>query len=104
MGGQGELLSYAMDIALYHHEKWDGSGYPEALAGNNIPLAARLMAVADVYDALRSARPYKEPFSHQQSMEIIAKGKGHHFDPEIVEALFVIEDQCISIIDNWPDD
>ncbi|MEJ6080576.1 two-component system response regulator [Vibrio sp. 1-Bac 57] len=104
MGGQGELLSYAMDIALYHHEKWDGSGYPEALVGHNIPLAARLMAVADVYDALRSARPYKEPFSHQQSMEIIAKGKGHHFDPEIVEALFVIEDQCISIIDNWPDD
>jgi len=101
---QGDLLSYAMDIALYHHEKWDGSGYPKGLIGNEIPLAARLMAVADVYDALRSARPYKEPFPHQQSMEIIAKGKGHHFDPEIVEALFAIEEQCISIIDSWPDE
>lgn len=104
MGESGDFLNCAMDIALYHHEKWDGSGYPKGIKGLDIPLSARLMAVADVYDALRSERPYKEAFSHAKSMEIINQSKGSHFDPEIVDALFLIEDKCIEIIDNWPDE
>ncbi len=104
MGESGDFLNCAMDIALYHHEKWDGSGYPKGLKGLDIPLPARLMAVADVYDALRSERPYKEAFSHEKSMDIINQSRGSHFDPEIVDALCLIEDQCVSIIDNWPDE
>ena len=77
MGENGEFLTLAMEIAGSHHEKWDGSGYPNGLAGNAIPIAARLMAVADVYDALRARRPYKEPMPHAQAMAIIAQGKGH---------------------------
>lgn len=103
MGKRGDFLKYAMDIALYHHEKWDGSGYPYSLKEHDIPIAARLMAVADVYDALRSSRPYKKAFSHKEAMRLIDEGKGKHFDPEIVEALHTIENECISIIDSWPD-
>jgi putative two-component system response regulator len=77
-----------MEIALYHHEKWDGSGYPQGLAGDAIPLSARIMALADVYDALRSQRVYKEAFSHKKSVEIIRSGQGKHFDPLLVD-LFV---------------
>lgn len=73
-------------IALYHHEKWDGTGYPHGLVEDEIPLSARIMAVADVYDALRSKRAYKDPFSHRDSIDIIAKSSGNHFDPEIVNA------------------
>ena len=103
MGEKGDFLTYAMNIAHYHHERWDGTGYPKGLAGHDIPIEARLMAVADVYDALRSARTYKKAFSHEVSMDIIQEGKGTHFDPDIVEALFEIENECIAIIDNWPD-
>ncbi len=80
------FLQMALDIAIAHHEKFDGSGYPHGLAGESIPLAARIMAVADVYDALRSKRPYKYAFSHEVARAIILRGAGTHFDPSVVEA------------------
>ena len=79
-------LAFASDIALYHHEKWNGTGYPRGLEGESIPLSARIVALADVYDALRSKRPYKEPWSHSDTAQEIAKDKGTRFDPEIVDA------------------
>ena len=81
-----EMLRIGAQVARWHHEKWDGSGYPDRLAGTAIPLAARLVAVADVYDALRSRRPYKEPFSHEDAARIIREGRGRHFDPALVDA------------------
>ena len=81
-----DFLRIAMEISHYHHEKWDGSGYPEGLKGNSIPLSARLMALADVFDALISKRVYKSAFTVDKAIEIIIEGKGKHFDPEIVEA------------------
>lgn len=82
----GESFLYiAKDMAHYHHEKWDGSGYPEGLKGEEIPISARIMAIADVYDALTTKRPYKEPFSHEESVEIILKGKGKSYDPKIID-------------------
>lgn len=82
------LLMLAARIAQTHHEKWDGSGYPLGLAGEDIPLEGRIVAVADVFDALSSARPYKPPFSREQCFEIIRKGRGKHFDPRVVDAFF----------------
>lgn len=81
-----EFLRFASEIAGGHHEKWDGTGYPLGLAGEAIPLAARLMALADVYDALRCARVYKRAMSHAQASEIILEGRGGHFDPGVVDA------------------
>ncbi len=75
----------AMEIARSHHEKWDGNGYPYALAGDDIPLSARIVALADVYDALRMKRVYKEAYSHEKSLEIIHQGRGKHFDPELID-------------------
>ena len=86
--GNDGFLSLAREICAYHHEKWDGSGYPYGLAGSQIPIAARIVAVADVYDALRSRRPYKEPMSHDAACEIIREGSGKHFDPDVVDAFF----------------
>jgi putative two-component system response regulator len=80
------FLRYAREIALSHQEKWDGSGYPEGLVGPLIPLSARLMAVADVYDALISKRVYKPAFPHEKAVAIIREGRGQHFDPDIVDA------------------
>jgi putative two-component system response regulator len=80
------FLEMGIEIAQYHHEKWDGSGYNEGLSGVEIPLSARIMAVADVYDATRSKRIYKEAFPHEKSREIIAGGSGAHFDPDVVAA------------------
>ncbi len=85
------LLETAKEIALSHQEKWDGSGYPQGLIGEAIPLSARLMAVADVYDALISRRVYKDAMSHVQARAIIADGRGQHFDPDIVDAFFAVE-------------
>jgi len=80
-----DFLKIGLDIARYHHEKWDGSGgYMSGMAGDEIPLSARIMALSDVYDALRSKRPYKEAFSHEKAMDIITEGYGKHFDPELV--------------------
>lgn len=79
------FLKMGMDITRYHHEKWDGSGYPQGLKGKGIPLSARIMAIVDVYDALRSKRVYKEAFDHKRSMEIIKSSSGAHFDPVLVQ-------------------
>ncbi|MCL2182616.1 MAG: response regulator [Chitinispirillia bacterium] len=78
------FLEYAKVFAVSHHEKWDGSGYPGGLKGQNIPLLGRLMAIADVYDALRSERPYKNAYPHDESVSIIQAGSGTHFDPVLV--------------------
>ena len=87
------FLKMGQEITLYHHEKWDGSGYPEGLAGNTIPLAARIVALADVYDALTTRRIYKPAYDHDFSKEIILKGRGQHFDPTIVDAFLLGENQ-----------
>lgn len=79
------FLEHAKIFAGTHHEKWDGTGYPKGLAGTDIPLQGRLMAIADVYDALISERPYKKPFSHEDAVKIIVNGKGTHFDPSLIE-------------------
>lgn len=80
------LLEIGISITNYHHEHWDGSGYPQGLKGDEIPLSARIMAVADVYDALRSKRVYKEAFSHEEAVRIIKEGRGTRFNPDIVDA------------------
>jgi putative two-component system response regulator len=87
------FLSLGRDIAWSHHEKWDGSGYPRGLAEDSIPLAGRLMAIPDVYDALISARVYKPPYRHEQAVEIIRNGNGIHFDPDICQAFLEITDK-----------
>lgn len=87
------FLKYAKEIAYSHHEKWDGSGYPLGLLRNEIPISARLMAVADVYDALISRRVYKEGMPHEKAVKIIIDGKGTHFDPEIVDAFCEIHEK-----------
>jgi adenylate cyclase len=95
--GWNPFMQIAHDMCLYHQEKWDGSGYPYGLIGDQIPLPARLMALADVYDALISKRVYKPAFSHKKAISIIRAGKGQHFDPLIVEAFEVIHEQCRDI-------
>lgn len=87
---RNNLVVLGREIAKYHHEKWNGSGYLEGLQGEQIPLSARIMALVDVYDALRSRRPYKEPMTHQQAYDIIVRDSGTHFDPEVVEAFIKI--------------
>jgi putative two-component system response regulator len=89
---KNEFVKMGIDIAKYHHEKWDGSGYPEGLAGEAIPLSARIMALVDVYEALRARRPYKEPFSHETSQAILMEGSGKHFDSRIVDGFMGIAD------------
>jgi len=91
--GEREFLDYAFTFAVYHHEKWDGSGYPYKMKGENIPLPSRLMAIIDVYDALISKRPYKEPFTQEQALNIIIEGKGSHFDPDLVDLFISISDK-----------
>lgn len=89
--GGGAFISYARDITEYHHEKWDGSGYPHGLRGTDIPFLARVMAIADVYDALVSSRPYKMAFSHIKAVSIIKDGAGSHFDPSLVRVFLSCE-------------
>lgn len=91
-------------IALTHHEKWDGSGYPRGRAGREIPLAGRIMAIADVFDALTTKRPYKEPFSLEKSYDIIRDSCGSHFDPEVVDAFFAVEEKILAIKEKYQDD
>ena len=93
----------AKEIALYHQEKWDGSGYPEGLSGEAIPLSARLMAVADVYDALISRRVYKEGMPHEKAVGIIIDGRGSHFAPDLVDAFMAIEDKFREIAQRFAD-
>jgi putative two-component system response regulator len=79
------LLKMAKEIALFHHERWDGTGYPKGLSGEDIPLSARIVAIADVYDALTSFRPYKKAWSTEEALKLIKSEAGSHFDPNLVE-------------------
>jgi len=90
---ESDFLKYANIFAGSHHEKWDGSGYPRGLKKNDIPLLSRFMAIADVYDALTSERPYKKAFTHEEAVEIIVEQKGTHFDPLLVEAFVRVAEQ-----------
>lgn len=97
------FLHYAKEVARSHHEKWDGSGYPDGLKGEEIPISARLMALADVYDALRAKRVYKPQMSHEKAREIICSGKGAHFDPAVVDAFLSTETEFQRILDKYAD-
>jgi putative two-component system response regulator len=103
MGRSAPFLAFAKEIAHSHQEKWDGSGYPEGLAGDRIPISARLMAVADVYDALISTRPYKTPMTHEEASAILAGGRGTHFDPDIVDAFLDLRHEFKSIAARFRD-
>lgn len=90
--GSSRFFDVAKEIAYYHHERWDGKGYPTGLSGEEIPIAARLMALADVYDALRSPRVYRPALPHEEVREIIVQERGHHFDPAVVDAFLATEE------------
>ncbi|PGH58412.1 two-component system response regulator [Azospirillum palustre] len=104
IAGESSFLRIAREIAHGHHERWDGTGYPQGLAGEAIPLSARLMAVADVYDALISRRCYKPPFPHEKAASIIRDGSGSHFDPAIVAAFNALEDEFTDIASRYKDE
>jgi putative two-component system response regulator len=91
------ILALAATIALSHHEKWDGSGYPLGLAGEKIPPAGRITAVADVFDALSSKRPYKPPYPLEQCFEILKEGRGRHFDPRVLDSFFRCKDEIVRV-------
>lgn len=101
--GSNSFLKFAREIAISHHEKWDGTGYPRKLEGEEIPISGRLMALADVYDALISERVYKPAFSHEKAKNIIVEWKGINFDPEIVDAFLAIESKFIEIAKSFSD-
>ena len=103
LGTDVEFLKYAKEIAYFHQEKWDGSGYPTGCGGDDIPISARLMAVADVYDALISRRVYKEGMSHDRAVQIISEGRGTHFDPDIVDAFLSLADEFSAIARRFAD-
>ncbi len=100
---EDNYLMAAYQVAMYHHEKWDGTGYPQGLAGEEIPIEARIVALADVYDAISSQRCYKEAISHSQARTIILDGKGRHFDPMVVESFLRQEDIWIGIREKYAD-
>jgi HD-GYP domain-containing protein (c-di-GMP phosphodiesterase class II) len=97
------FLRLGKDMAYYHHERWDGSGYPEGLKGEEIPLFGRIMAIADVYDALICERRYKPSFSHEEAVSIIEENKGTQFDPTVVEAFLEVEDKFRKVAKQFPD-
>lgn len=103
LGTSVEFLSMAKEIALSHQEKWDGSGYPDGIGGDGIPIAARLMAIADVYDALISRRVYKDGMPHEKAVQIISEGKGTHFDPDMVDAFMEIKEEFRTISKRYAD-
>jgi len=96
--GDGYFLQNAKLFAGSHHEKWDGTGYPRELKGTDIPLQGRIMAIADVYDALVSERPYKKAFLHEEAVEIIKNGSGKHFDPELVNVFSLCENEFVKVV------
>ncbi len=102
--GQDSFLKVAAEIAYTHHEKWNGAGYPQGLTGKNIPVSGRLMALADVYDALATKRPYKLPFPHEKTVEIIKEGRGSHFDPEIVDIFLELHEEFHNIAMKYVED
>jgi putative two-component system response regulator len=96
-----DYLQIARDVAYFHHEKWNGMGYPKGLKGNDIPLSARIVALADVYDALRSKRVYKPAFSHEKAKQIICEERNRHFQSEIVDSFLANEQQFIEISERF---
>ena len=98
-----DFLEVAMEIVYSHHEKWDGTGYPQGLVGEAIPISARLMAVADVYDALISSRVYKAGMSHDEAVHLIFSGAGRHFDPDVVECFMAVQDEFRAIAARFGD-
>lgn len=101
---EGSFLRVASEIAFSHHERWDGTGYPQGIGGDEIPLSARLMALADVYDALISKRVYKAALSHAKATEIIREGRGNHFDPAVLDVFLDLQDQFHEIALRFSDD
>ncbi len=96
-GSRSPMLELAETIAMSHHERWDGSGYPAGLGGEDIPMCGRIVAVADVFDALTHDRPYKRAWPIDEAMAEIAKGSGSHFDPSVVEAFMDVTDAGMPI-------
>lgn len=103
LGFSTPFLRYAREITHSHQERWDGSGYPEGLQGDGIPVSARLMAVADVYDALISRRRYRPAFTHETAVELIRQGRGEDFDPDVVDAMLAIEEKILQIANEFRD-
>jgi putative two-component system response regulator len=99
-----KLMKMAIQVAQYHHEKWDGSGYPNRIAGEDIPLVGRIAAVADVFDALTAERPYKKAWSVDEALSLFEEQKGKHFDPRIVELLFENLPQILAVKDKFKDE
>ncbi len=95
------LLNMAREVALCHHEKWDGGGYPRDLKGEDIPVSARIVALADVFDALTSQRPYKKAWPVDQATDLIREQSGKHFDPKLVEAFFKCLPAILEVRDRW---
>jgi len=102
--GSTDFLQMAREIAFTHHEHWDGTGYPQGLKGDDIPISGRLMAIADVYDALISKRVYKEAYSHEKAVEIVSQSAGTHLDPDIVEAFLELQDEFQQIARQYQDE
>ena len=103
LGTNVDFLAFAKSIALSHQEKWDGSGYPQGLAGDDIPIPARLMAVADVYDALISRRVYKQGMPHEKAVQIMTEGRGTHFDADMFDAFVEIQEEFRAIAQRFVD-
>jgi putative two-component system response regulator len=103
LGRPSPRLSITKDLVLCHQEKWDGSGYPRQLAGEDIPVAARIMAIADVYDALISSKVYKDGVPHDKAVQIIFGERGSHFDPDMVDAFIEIQDEFAAIAERFAD-
>ena len=91
-------------MALYHHERWDGAGYPHGIAGQDIPLWGRICAVGDVFDAVTSERPYKAAFPNEEALQILRDGRGRHFDPRVVDAFFEHLDDILAIQAKYKDE
>ncbi|MCD8493821.1 MAG: HD domain-containing protein [Geovibrio sp.] len=102
-GHRSELLQTAATVALTHHEKWDGSGYPDGLKGEEIPIIGRIAAVADVFDALTSVRPYKAAWSIEKAVDYIRSESGRHFDPRMAEAFLKCMPDVLNIKENFGD-
>ena len=103
-GANNDVMRLAETVAFTHHEKWDGSGYPRGSKGDDIPRAGRIVAIADVFDALTSRRPYKEPFSLDRSFTILKEGRGAHFEPDVVDAFFSVESEILAIKSKYMDE
>jgi putative two-component system response regulator len=99
--GEDSFLTLAKEIAITHHEKWDGTGYPKGLSKEEIPISGRLMALSDVYDALISKRVYKEAYTHDDAKKIILEERGTHFDPDVVDAFIKRESEFIGIMQKF---